>query len=461
MGNSESRAEFTKELAKVDHFEQVDDYHPDYPCIHSWEDIRWIIMETPNMKKNDMIPFVPLLEDAIKNGDLTTFSQIVDKYLCNKYIFRFARRLIELFDNADLKRAEVIAIKNWVLAHRHIEFHRSLYKTFTEFTDAICHVAPESKLMPIVEFYNNKCCIDCIDENCDFHTAMQMFLVSAIERKQTKLVETITKKCCRVEYSTWLLATSKECFEPAIIVQLLFAFPSGIQDVAFSAEQIEQCREFVRGVKGTVVEKIHRLILVGCFDDAKKLANTVPKKSIEWCKWNNVSMFLSDNWNMYSDKRHYSLHCWFITNTTMYVCKNVSEIPHDMFRIMTNDNLENALYYWDLTYSHNCGYIKTYNHLGDYFGLYEYNFKSYPKNEQVPDIYIRKCIARNCNWRHLKKMILFLGIPRFRTNEIRKAIAESSPCVLAVFVKFAQLHTKRFSTQLMKEINYHLCLTIC
>ena len=27
MGNSESRAEFTKELAKVNHFEQVDDYH--------------------------------------------------------------------------------------------------------------------------------------------------------------------------------------------------------------------------------------------------------------------------------------------------------------------------------------------------------------------------------------------------------------------------------------------------
>ena len=427
MGNL---ASLEKELSNVGYCIYIDDYdNPNYPYIYSHVDLSHYVSATKDMIAKGQVPAVFQLIECVKNGDLANFINIVEKCLTDDRMYNFAPRIVQLFTGADLANNDVRAMLQWTINNPKIDIHPKNFATFEDGARLIADFAPETKMASFVSSViscsegckNSKCPA----EDCPSHATLNVLLLGAIRRNMPRIIRSILATYYSVPFGIWLSAI--EVFEPAVITELLAKFPSGTYDPSLSIVQMNACADHARNMASVkerdLFSKIYYLILVGRFDEAKHIAsNDVRTRNIEHYWWADISTFLSTNWNLYDDRRHYALHTWFITNTSMIVRLNVSQIDDDMFHNMSAFNLEIAFDRWCRRWG------------GVWYTHYDYDMFNPPAKALISNEYLRECINRKCSVTFLKKLVQHVGKERFQSPEVCCSILKSvSKEIIAMF----------------------------
>ena len=403
-----------------------------YPCIWYEVDRSELITPTPAMIANNQVPIVIQMIDCVKNGDLPNFTKIVDKCLSDPEINDFADQLVRLFDDADFSNNDVLAIVRWVFNHPKIPLFMKSFSSIEQADQLVSLYCSEMKMEAYVESIkkysdgcNNK---QCPAENCPEHARLNILLMSAIRRNMPRPIRALLGMYHRIPLSVWFHAVDN--FNPVVVNELLAGFPTGVYDPSLSLIQMNACINCAMSMPTNnayeLVTKIYHLILVGKFDEAKQLTlnDARTRRFREDYLWYDISDFLAANGDLYDDKRHYNLHCWFIENTNMLVNLNVIQIDKDMFHRMSARNLEKVFVGWNRRWMDKW-YVRC---VFDAF---------YPASKEfIPDEYLKECINRKCSIKFLKNLIEHVGKERFMVPDVHAAILKSTtPAIIALFGK--------------------------
>ena len=429
MGNL---ASLEQELTQVVFYKDInDEEHIDWPCQQTIKDLRHYVIATESMRANNEIPIVHQMIDCVKNGTMAHFTKIVESHLDDEMHPMITAKIISLFNDADLSNTKVLDMMRWVINHPKIPLFAENFNSGIHAAEIIGKYANEKKMEAYIDRIKvrlEQCeSIRCNAENCVSHSVMNELLIGAIRRNMPSTVRKILVSYYTVPYSICEIAFVVA--KPAVILELLSKFPSSVLDPVALNPRMKECVAYATDMSAetdrSLIDKIFFLILVGKFDDAKRLTLKDPRTCVlEYYWWSDISVFLSNHWNSHYGRRHFVLHYWFIVNTKMIIHMNLCEIDERMFQAMSADNLEMAFDRWQCY------------RVNKWFAGTTYVITNPPPNSKIPDEYLRECVNRICSEKFFQKLVKHVGKKRFLSPDVYCAILKSeSPMMVEMFGK--------------------------
>ena len=384
----------------------------------------------PDSQGKPKLSILDMFKLLINIGAKDKFMALVGKYSKDEEVWSHAHELQLYFESTNLDDERIRDIFIAYIQYPDIRISPSINLS-GKMARLILEHAPEKKLESFMSYTLHGKSEAEIAAIAEFKS---MFLMNAVERG---LINVIKNHCQRpyrkktlVDRAVMECALDPNRFNAGIVCHLIIEAPEyQLIQKMLTFEQLVACRMTVQKFNH-VSEKIAVCIALGDFDDAKEMA-LANKTDVNF---DNIHYIL-ERCCMFPDNEFFlNLFGWFLAETNLCIYTSVAKTNPDLFKYMSDQNLENIRCWSDIP--------------GDRTPL-PVKFVCELVKRNLWDIYNKAIIEV----KHTKQMMLLSN----DKPEVREALKTAKPEILALFVVHFGLDVSFLTSEQIELIMECVC----